>query len=856
MNNSNEKLIYDEIICDEGKDIDEIIEEFKINPADEENIPDALFKRDIVNYNGKEMVVIPNGIVENDSACYIECAVRTINDFISITMRDLLNEEIESNIVILAPDYIREKVREKKFVKDLSDILDITQIADSFEVNSKDFEKEREKLFNFLLMIKSDKNKQIVDKGISLFYSNIMDRVSQDIVEFGDKPYKIRRGNDKKYKLNEFMSKLLNSKLIDYNFLVEEGIISNLTRYELETLFKDKLSEEEFVNALIISNNIESKEDLLKQFISEGKIKDFMRYANSEEVAKALISGKIDSKVAIKKLGKSDIKEFDSELLEELLTVNNYPKNRSFIQFVKNDTNVQRFIDKDFLLSLDREKFLRLIFSNKIKYKNPLKSSDYISCYGKLNSNDIINLSDNGLVNSEDVIKMIRFSSIKVQDENEYNSMISNLINYYTVDRLEKILKEGRDTARFSEDFNLFLDENLTEDQKKEYFKTLTDSLKKKENGDDILITLIKKGINISGNLDYEIKLESLRNMYLNEEISEEDLLNLYNKKFIGMEELNDFFTKDEIIQRVQNHEINNKFLLFLNDRETIIKNELNAERMDISQALDLYFDENGLKIDELNQVLKGRDFLNENIIEIIPDTISTQKIKELFMNYYISHDDLSYLVERGLITKEDADEFAKELANNEEYEKLFKNEDGMVVLTSETESDYKNKGYKKIRNHKTKKFKIDPDLQEEFLDNIGFDKRRLYFTGNKNSLDGYTIYPSKELEIMIFLNKQKPQNATYVMSLQQGLFFLNKIKKTNNSQESEYIESEATKKLLRETEHVKVKNSCRGWGKNVIDALRSLSPELRERFKNDEYNKKINDIIEKIKEDYDLRKE
>ena len=128
--------------------------------------------------------------------------------------------------------------------------------------------------------------------------------------------------------------------------------------------------------------------------------------------------------------------------------------------------------------------------------------------------------------------------------------------------------------------------------------------------------------------------------------------------------------------------------------------------------------------------------------------------------------------------------------------------------------------------------FLILEEVEEEKL-----DEREIYLSGENNSLDGYTVKASEEYGIMVFSNPDKPGNAAYVMSLQQGMFFINRYvreqelaQKTGRRESS--MESTATKQELRATEHVKVRNACRGFGKNMVDSMRQLSPVLDKKLK------------------------
>ena len=284
------------------------------------------------------------------------------------------------------------------------------------------------------------------------------------------------------------------------------------------------------------------------------------------------------------------------------------------------------------------------------------------------------------------------------------------------------------------------------------------------------------------------------------------------------------------------------------------LRDEYNQGNLTLSYLIKLYSMNDGISNNDLGIILAEGDNIDSDIASLLPDTITPEKVEFLFMNYLISQDDLSQLVGRGIITQEQSIKLADKLLSHEEYERIFFG-NSCALLTRESEGNGQDRTHG-IRlgsssEFEKNRFKIDPLLQTSLLDKIGFDDRRLVLQGYNNSMDGYIVYPSEELGIMLFFNPNKPGNATYIMSLQQGMFFLKRNRKNNISQ----IESTATKQALRETEHIKVKNASRGWGKNILDAIKQLSPRMRERLKDSNYTSSINKIIEDIMEDYDIRK-
>ena len=567
---------------------------------------------------------------------------------------------------------------------------------------------------------------------------------------------------------------------------------------------------------------------------------------------KFMVEGKFDNEKgrksedyqnAVRRMKAEEITKIDPELIESFFSLRNLPKN-SFISI--NNKN-EHFIDKSFITSLSREAILRLILSQKVVYKNPLNSSDIIDLYGKLTFEDMTLLNQHSLVNSEDLIKLVKFSEVK---ENEMTK--KGLIDFYSFQKLEELLNNGKINKKFAENFNQFVNDVLNKEEKEAYMRQLSDEFSQKEDKDALYIRFMQSGIELDNVSDYEMQLETIADLFLEEKLPERDIFKLYQKGLVSVDTINQLFTSQELIENYQNGILDFSVLAFVEDRDIVINEELENGNLNYEQLMQLYAMKNGIEIDSLKDILLGIDISGVGLGKLLPDTISPQKVEKLFKEYLISQDELSELVERNIISKEEAEKYSAELASHEAYESLFSGS-GVAVLTRETEE-----GESRIPairsqdgNKRPSKVKNDPYLQELLLDKIGFDDRKLALVGYRNSLDGYLVYPSEKYGVMVFINLDKPSNATYIMSLQQAMYLL------KNGAKKNVVESSATKKELRETEHVKVRNASRGWGKNVVDTIKKLSPEFKAKMtKDDSYVQKLEELIDEIREDYDYRRD
>lgn len=759
-------------------------------------------------------------------------------------------------------------VFEKSIKKDGFKANNVSNILVKFEevhaafLNSNVVDQTRKKLNEVLAYgIKNgnDDTKRCIRNGITSFFARSKSSIATEPIKFAAVPYIINNREEKEYFRNEFISKMLAEGVVDYSFLVEGGIISNLDFITLDEVFRKQglLTNEEFENACYLADLFEERNDILDYYAKKDK-KFFSSFATLEEIIQYLSEGKIEAKYLSKRLRIDEVKKLTPELLEKLLEIGSFPKGIEFIDFIQTNRGTDRILNSNFLKSLDRNQLMKVVMSQKIKYRNPLKSDDYIDLFETLMTEDIKQLLKNGFVNSEDIIKLMKYKSMEKQNPDEYNSMVELQMQTYNFDKLVELLNANKINKRFSTLFNEFIN-GLSDEQREQYFKVLQERVKQVEKGEESLVLLSKVGINLE-QLDYKISVETVEELYMEDKISEQDILKIYEKKLISVDSLKSIFSNEDLIEHYKIGNIDYRVLNLIEERADFIREELLNGKIDAFKLMNLYSAKDGIEIDEFFKIVKDYNFEEQSLTDFITDEITPKKVEELFKNYYISQDDLSNLVARNIISKEDAREFADRIATQEEYESIFNNDNGFIVLTEDTpEGEHNVPSLRGGGDKRASQIKNDPELQELLLEQIGFDERRPVLRGANNSLDGYRIYPSKELALMVFLKNDKPGNAAYIMSLQQGMYFLKKIVrdgKSNAEQNETKIESDATKQGLRETEHVKVRNASAGWGKNVVAAMKSLSPELKKKLaKSSEYKSNLDVIIEEIKKDYEERK-
>ena len=781
------------------------------------------------------------------------------------------------------------KKTEKKglSVDHLAEALTIIESLNAAYIDGPRYNALRNDLDDFLLKKLAEGDEETVrrvNEAITRFFQKSSDNISRGIIKFDNIRYRVDNKGDKvpdtTYKglsiRNEeekealrlsYIIEMYDKGIFDYNFMLTNGIITNLNLDLIDGLLREskRLSPEELENAFIVSGVFDSREDILEYYIKEDK-RFLMGFASNKEVVEFLRQGKLSQKDVVRKLKVQELTELDFEDLETVLSMENYPRNAEFITITSGEKGRQeKYIAKTLLKKLDEDTILKLLDSDKIKYKMSFESQDYIEQFGRYSFDTIKLLHQKGLIKDEDLLKMASKESIKLENEEEYNKAIEYVLEVYDFDTLSRLNKEGKINKKFIETFNNNILKTLPKELRDEYINNILYSAKLSLENETEFVNLLKQGFEFENVSGIELSLDNISEMYLEENIDDKFILNLYERGYMSKESIRFMYSDDEILRLYKEGKLDTGVLNLLTNRKDIIKGFVEKGKLSLRDAILLYSDEEGINIDELKEILENQSLENENLAEyIIGTNIPEDKIEGLFESFLISQDDLSILVSEGIISKEKAEEYANKMNTHDAFEKLF-GKDRFAKLVRDTEGNGYAGGVRTLGtgygNKRAKEDKIDPELRRLLIAEIGFDEREIYLSGENNSLDGYTVKASEEYGIMVFSNPDKPGNAAYVMSLQQGMFFINRYvreqelaQKTGRRESS--MESTATKQELRATEHVKVRNACRGFGKNMVDSMRQLSPVLDKKLKSDkDYKARIDEVIEAIKEDYDERK-
>ena len=540
---------------------------------------------------------------------------------------------------------------------------------------------------------------------------------------------------------------------------------------------------------------------------------------------------------------------------------------------------VRKHITKMDVLSLDKGYLYGVLTSGKLNKLSMPSEEEILHRYGRtLTGKELIALTGHGIISDESIIRVYAScAGIKLL-EPDMVFTTDDIKEFYTMDRLLKLDEQGKINLRFAACFNEGFLKELPKEERKEYVQSLIDSLKEKDEINGVespeylnkLFDFYMRGLFEKEDIEHEFSFEKIEDLLMDDKLDETGLIELYNNGFVGNDSLKEVFSNEEIEKLIKDGSLGLTAVLAIDkNREETIKRLIESKKMDMMSTVNLYLTDNGIDMFEFDEAVQGIEFPDGFISEMIDENVSKEKIEELFKKYYISQDDLSNLVARGIVTKEKYDELSEYLNSHQEFEKIFGANSRVAKLTEVTEGtgEGHTPGLPRYPEPSKNRIKNDPELQRKLLKALGADSRVVYLEGQDNSLDGYEVYGIEDLGVVVFGKFDKPNNSTYVMTVAQANYFLNvferRSKARNKMQDGTEevletaLESSATKQDIRsETEHVKIRNACAGWGKNIVDSIKELNPKIKEKLKDSKYKTRIDDIITEIRDDYEIRKD
>ena len=479
-----------------------------------------------------------------------------------------------------------------------------------------------------------------------------------------------------------------------------------------------------------------------------------------------------------------------------------------------------------------------------------ISSYDLVNQYGKnLSGDKCILLAKQGFIYPEDLINTINMESVSRTSPELAIDPIA-LINFYEpevlLDMYKKDKAEGkygkRLSKKFINTFNQKLLSKLPPEEQQSLIEELVRKIKEleKDNSAETLFDLYKLGLLPNSSLSLFLNEDEIDNLYINEKIDDKDLLNFYKAGLLSRTSIYDFFSTSDIIENVTNGTFEESDLLAIpeNKRVSELSKAYLYGKLQTENIMHMFLEHNIFSIEELNKLFEEKK-PEEDLSTFVTENSNPEKIKELFLNYHISYEDLTILKNTGLLSNEDFENFSNAIDKNKFYENL-KHSNLVLHSLNDGVQTISTGRYYSGEPKTSNKIKTDFDLEKEalqmLLDAPDFNKERdnipmitsLDENGKPTSLDGYACIPIYKYGLVIF-EKFARSNSLFIMPYQQADYFLHG---NMNLLDSSFDINSKNKKTLSQMSSVIVRQHTKHFLKNVLDATIKLNPEAKKDLK------------------------
>lgn len=431
-------------------------------------------------------------------------------------------------------------------------------------------------------------------------------------------------------------------------------------------------------------------------------------------------------------------------------------------------------------------------------------SQAIINNYGKkLSGKEVLNLANQGYVEPEEPITMLKYKSLYAQDKkaDDYVEPVSysELLEFYSPEkhpgRMHTMLKDKKFNLEFQEFHQEMLD-NISSKERKDYIADLIHEAKSKastsqEFSGDVL-EYANNHIIPDEELEQNISSDFLKKQYSNNKISISRVFEIYKtnpKYFSGVESI---LTPDEITKAHEKDKLNDDALMYIPKGSRI--EYLQKHNTKFSTMMYLFLHCNGFSITELTSLLNETD--NKENLEFYIDAGSDPlKIKELYENYLIDYSCLKYLQSTGILKEKDIKKYNFSINKKQFYEEL-NNSSKISIIGNGNSVPFANAGFF-IENQieksepSMKVFQILGKNNDNDFSNLPIishvDKN-----GKTSFLDTYKIVPLQFSNLIALISDDK-QKPIYLMPYQEAAYIIKRKKLPENFSENEYIKEVRT---------------------------------------------------------------
>ena len=479
------------------------------------------------------------------------------------------------------------------------------------------------------------------------------------------------------------------------------------------------------------------------------------------------------------------------------------------------------------------------------------------------------------LIKPEDVIDIYEINKALVHTDFNEEMLYDNyeIIAYYTPRVLLNMTLQDKLTQDFVQKYREMLDfennkevfrkkslilvdgiRNIVEDNARE--NSETDNINNPE--EDIqkfVLYFFNFGLCDLETAKKNISMEFIQYLFMNDELSIEDVFSLYKKGLIGDEVIAEFYNDEELLDLYESGTINRDCLKALRNKNLII-DYFSDGKGQIEDFIDLYLKSDIISINDLNYVCELSDVESSKISNLIDENVPYEKIKELFSNLLIDYSTIQILHSQEIITDDQFEEIKNALSTREFFKEIKNGKKFKVVTLREGNTVHHDKRPKTSREKEEEDFSDEMELISKILgkdveEEVENDEIAMIESYNLNdrptSLNNYRIFGNESLDGIVILQKAKKENAVFVMSALQLMYFL----KENST--GEIKDRMRDKAYLKTIVGVECIEHTKHFARNLIESTSRVSPKINQQLKesNGKYKTDVEKMIDGMREKY-----
>jgi len=519
-------------------------------------------------------------------------------------------------------------------------------------------------------------------------------------------------------------------------------------------------------------------------------------------------------------------------------------------------------VTKQDLFEIQYDMLIKIMSDKNAKLPSRLKitSKDLINQYGRtLTGAAIYDLTENGWILPEDLIEVYEINKALVMTElEEYILENEELELFYTPEVLLDMKEKGKLTPRFLRSYLEMEDFENNPENFKAKSEILVEEQEKrsKEQKDDRfedrVLELFDIGLCDSETAKSKVSEEYIEEKFLNDELTVDQIFEYYKKELIGEEAVLKYYSKQELFELYESGKVSRDCLRAIKDVDFLLQKFCDGRIAD-SDFLRLYLEAETLSVTDLEEGL-GIAGKEVDIFGFIDEKTPFSKIKELYMSYLIDYSTILRLHNQGVIDKEQLEELKSALDTKKFFEEIGFGKVYKVVTTRENDrTSRKPSGSREnVEKDYTDELRLISELLEKDVESEAYSVIESYNAkGRVTSLNNYRIFGNQELDGIVILQKSKKENAVYVMSAPQMMYFLHG--KENEEGQIEIQNRMKDKAYLKTIEGVEVVEHTEYFARNLVEAASRISPRIAERtkIKNDKYVKEVDEMVKAMREKY-----